>query len=452
MIRNLNTPLAAPSALAAMLLASSAGLAQDWEHFLTPQPHSVSHGFGVDAWADDEVWVVGDGQYRDAGGSRQPAMSTWRFDGTQWQFIDPPTISADVPFLSDVEALGPGDALAVGTYSPTAAGQTFAMRYQGGSWSQIDSPTFTGGSSLDGLGRAGEDLWAGGVHRSSEPPPAVGNLGLALRWTGSGWEQAAVEPLATLGGRGYNDIRDIDGVAEDDAWGVGAAQQTGSIDPFGPTPYLVRYQGDRWALVDIGIRDVGYLSGVEAIASDDVWAVGGIDEGASSTQPLILHWDGSSWTRIDLPFFDGRSASLRGITARSATEIYAAGTNSDDDGRPRQFMLKYDGTSWERVDVAPTDGRDQWFRTMDTTPGGDVWAVGQYYRPSDETQRMLAQRLPASATCTADFDGDGDLTIFDFLAFQNAFDAGEARADFDGDGELTIFDFLAFQNAFDLGC
>ena len=28
----------------------------------------------------------------------------------------------------------------------------------------------------------------------------------------------------------------------------------------------------------------------------------------------------------------------------------------------------------------------------------------------------------------------------------------ECRADFDGDGQLTIFDFLAFQNAFDAGC
>jgi len=54
--------------------------------------------------------------------------------------------------------------------------------------------------------------------------------------------------------------------------------------------------------------------------------------------------------------------------------------------------------------------------------------------------------------CAADFDGDGELTIFDFLAFQNAFDAGDPLADFDGDGELTIFDFLAFQNAFDAGC
>ncbi|MEQ8318285.1 MAG: GC-type dockerin domain-anchored protein [Phycisphaerales bacterium] len=54
--------------------------------------------------------------------------------------------------------------------------------------------------------------------------------------------------------------------------------------------------------------------------------------------------------------------------------------------------------------------------------------------------------------CEADLDGDGELTVFDFLAFQNLFDAGDLAADFDGDGELTIFDFLAFQNAFMAGC
>jgi len=54
--------------------------------------------------------------------------------------------------------------------------------------------------------------------------------------------------------------------------------------------------------------------------------------------------------------------------------------------------------------------------------------------------------------CEADLDGDGVLTVFDFLAFQNLFDAGDLAADFDEDGSLTIFDFLAFQNAFDAGC
>lgn len=61
---------------------------------------------------------------------------------------------------------------------------------------------------------------------------------------------------------------------------------------------------------------------------------------------------------------------------------------------------------------------------------------------------LIFGRVP----CRADLDRDSQLTIFDFLTFQNFFQDGDPRADFDGDGELTVFDFLAFQNAFDAGC
>ncbi len=68
-------------------------------------------------------------------------------------------------------------------------------------------------------------------------------------------------------------------------------------------------------------------------------------------------------------------------------------------------------------------------------------------------QGGAASRLVfAEPPCRVDLDDDGQLTIFDFLEFQNLFDAGEPAADFDQDGRLTIFDFLAFQNAFDAGC
>ena len=56
------------------------------------------------------------------------------------------------------------------------------------------------------------------------------------------------------------------------------------------------------------------------------------------------------------------------------------------------------------------------------------------------------------SSCRADCDGDGNLTIFDFLCYQNLFASGDLAADFDGDRRLTIFDFLAFQNEFDAGC
>ena len=69
----------------------------------------------------------------------------------------------------------------------------------------------------------------------------------------------------------------------------------------------------------------------------------------------------------------------------------------------------------------------------------------------NERRNGVADVLEAP-TCRADFDGDGVLTLFDFLAFQNAFDAGDLSADFDSDGALTLFDFLAFQNEFDAGC
>ena len=72
-------------------------------------------------------------------------------------------------------------------------------------------------------------------------------------------------------------------------------------------------------------------------------------------------------------------------------------------------------------------------------------AVGEIFDADDMV-------FAGGAPCRADFDEDGQLSIFDFLAFQNAFDAGDLAADFDGDGVLTLFDFLAFQNEFDAGC
>ncbi|MEQ9095840.1 MAG: peroxidase family protein [Phycisphaerales bacterium] len=65
---------------------------------------------------------------------------------------------------------------------------------------------------------------------------------------------------------------------------------------------------------------------------------------------------------------------------------------------------------------------------------------------------ILDNAFMAPVGCPADLDEDGTLTIFDFLAFQTFFDAGDLKADFNDDGVLDIFDFLVFQNAFDAGC
>jgi hypothetical protein len=54
--------------------------------------------------------------------------------------------------------------------------------------------------------------------------------------------------------------------------------------------------------------------------------------------------------------------------------------------------------------------------------------------------------------CYPDFTGDGVLDLFDFLAFVNAFNAGDPEANCDQEGGLDLFDFLCFTNAFNAGC
>ena len=54
--------------------------------------------------------------------------------------------------------------------------------------------------------------------------------------------------------------------------------------------------------------------------------------------------------------------------------------------------------------------------------------------------------------CYADFDGNGVLDLFDFLAYVNSFNANEKKADCDGNGVLDLFDFLCYVNAFNAGC
>ncbi len=159
-------------------------------------------------------------------------------------------------------------------------------------------------------------------------------------------------------------------------------------------------------------------------------------------------------------------------------------------GAPADVTLRYARWFWnddqragltdnDRLLVEITDGTG-WttIESVDHAAGGEDWtemeiAVTDYVDLTNAVQLRfsVADSPNDSATeasvdavsvrgfrcddgtgCRADFDGNGELDIFDFLAFQNAFASGDLAADFDGDGELNIFAFLAFQNEFAAGC
>jgi len=246
-----------------------------------------------------------------------------------------------------------------------------------------------------------------------------------------------------------------------------------------------------------------FLNDAIAFAADDVWLAGRHSDNGTIAGGLLLHWDGETLGVEEDPdtpeggLFLGRD--LGGIDGERPESLMVAGqTLADTLGPPFGTLGHYDGSDWS---LAPTPWLGsvfdpvQSFDAIVTARDGTAWATGVFAEtttpffdgsswslapfipepPAGQLVRITelvesgdgslwgfgslspmgtsyAVRLACDTPCRPDLDGDGELTLFDFLAFQNAFDAGEPRADFDGDGELTLFDFLAFQNAFDAGC
>lgn len=54
--------------------------------------------------------------------------------------------------------------------------------------------------------------------------------------------------------------------------------------------------------------------------------------------------------------------------------------------------------------------------------------------------------------CSADFNGDSTIDLFDYLDFVDAFSSNLPSADFNGDTTIDFFDYLDFVDAFSTGC
>jgi hypothetical protein len=67
--------------------------------------------------------------------------------------------------------------------------------------------------------------------------------------------------------------------------------------------------------------DFNELDGVSVLSSTDVWAVGHADY---SSDTLILHWDGTHWSRVTSPNPSLDTNELSGVNAVSPTEAWAA--------------------------------------------------------------------------------------------------------------------------------
>jgi hypothetical protein len=70
----------------------------------------------------------------------------------------------------------------------------------------------------------------------------------------------------------------------------------------------------------------------------------------------------------------------------------------------------------------------------------------------DPTYLSTGLAVRVFTTCIADWNGDGNVNVVDFLGFLAAYAAGDPRADIDGDGVINIHEFLEFLQLYAAGC
>jgi hypothetical protein len=255
-------------------------------------------------------------------------------------------------------------------------------------------------SELNGVAAvATDDVWAVGDDADEIGGDAMHTL--VEHWDGTAWARVQ---SPTPKGRNQT-LTGISAVAADDIWAVG---RYSALD-LSQRTLILHYDGRRWHRVaSPNVGDTSTLSSVTTISSEDAWAAGSyFDAKARSYPPLLLHWDGSDWTRVKEAAPGGqRSTGLTGISADTATDIWASGWRPRGHG----FVEHGDGQSWSFAD-APAGPALFGVSALTAT---DVWTVGKAYQGG----RAVAEHWDG-VTWTVDdrlFAGDAYLSAVDALA------------------------------------
>ena len=92
------------------------------------------------------------------------------------------------------------------------------------------------------------------------------------------------------------------------------------------------------------------FSAVTALGTNNVWAVGNIQNSMEQLQTLIAHWDGTKWSVVQSPNRASLNNELSGVAAVSANDIWAVGSAIDNSSGTAQTLIEHwDGTQWSII-------------------------------------------------------------------------------------------------------
>ena len=214
---------------------------------------------------------------------------------------------------------------------------------------------------------ASNDIWVVGSTNDTVHPIRTG----AEHWNGSSWSQIPVPDVGT----GQNMLNGVDASASNNVWAVGYSTLSGSQKTL-----IERWNGTQWQVVtspNAGTSGDNVLTSVDALSSTNAWAVGS-SLTSTSRKSLIQRWNGTSWTIVSSPNPGTLGNSLLGVEATAPNDIWAVGWKNSGDGL-RSLLLHYDGTAWTEVAAVPKVGTgDNVLTDISAVSSDDVWATGYY--------------------------------------------------------------------------
>jgi hypothetical protein len=222
------------------------------------------------------------------------------------------------------------------------------------------------------------DVWAvGNTNNSATPVKSI-----IMHYDGTAWSLIPHPNPYTS----FNILNGVAAVTSNDVWAVGNASNSSHTNF---QTLIEHYDGSKWSIVPTSNPStMQVLTTVTAISATDVWAVGySYISSTAKFQTLIENWNGTTWSIVPSPVF-GKDNVLHGISASTATDIWAVGGQ-----QPHKTLIEhYDGTSWSVVPSpsASFGGIGNVLEAVAVVPGtNQVWAVGSAW--SQNTQRSISE-------------------------------------------------------------
>jgi len=166
-----------------------------------------------------------------------------------------------------------------------------------------------------------------------------------------------------------------------DAWGVGTQRVSGA-----GSMLTEHFNGTAWTEVSVPaqIAAGGALASASAVSTSNVYAAGSTFVN-SVPAPVIVHWNGTAWAAETLPSsLDGQEGQLLSINAVSANDVWAVGETNVSVNSPVHvpLILHWNGTAWTRPPVPQigSPGDDALLEGVGGSSGRDAWAVASRTR------------------------------------------------------------------------